>query len=288
MRTKPGVLSSELIDQAVEHVKATALALGFAAAEPPELVPDPHVEELNNSAGYAAHLYQQYRGIPVFQMERTVRFDSDGAVLDIAGKTVPLSYDLEIAPAIDARAAVKAAAEYLASPNDGATPDNDQFGQPIPAHKINVSGYTPTVLAGFPLPAQPTVLDKGPFGELIPAHLVLFYIGPDTRLGWHMIFTMPSLQRQYVVIVSADGKSPKSEILYCQDTSFSVRARGPVYTHNPGIRDREPVNFPRLIADYPFENAPTGLPEGFPSDWCDDDKKATRGNNTIAVLGEGD
>jgi hypothetical protein len=89
IRKTPEVLSSALIDQAVEHVKATALALGFAAAEPPDLVPDPHVEELNSNVGFAVHLYQQYRGIPVFQMERTVRFNSDGAVIDIAGKTVP-------------------------------------------------------------------------------------------------------------------------------------------------------------------------------------------------------
>jgi extracellular elastinolytic metalloproteinase len=105
-----------------------------------------------------------------------------------------------------------------------------------------------------------------------------------------MIFTMPSLQRQYVVIVGADGKkaggSPGTEILYCQETSFSVRARGTVYTHNPGIKDRELVDFPRPIKDYPFDPSPTGLHERFPSDWCEND--STLGNNTIAVLGEGD
>ena len=220
-----------LIDQALEHIRRTATALGFVAEEDPEFVPDPHVEQLADGTGYAVHLYQQFRGVPVFQMERTVQFDTDGAVTAVAGTSVSLPYDVGITPEIDVGRAARAGAKDIASPDEGAE-KKDQFGQTRKASKVDASRFEPRVVAGFPLPSQPVVLDKGPFADPIPAHVVLFYMGDRARLGWYFVFTLPGYQKQYAIIVAADGKKEDGvtplgadegpPILYSQETSFTL------------------------------------------------------------------
>jgi len=235
-----------LVDQALEHVKAVAPALGFANAELPELVPDPNVEVLSGGAGYSVHLYQHYRGIPLFQMTRTVRFDANGAVEEVAGTTVPLLNDLPTAPSIDVRTAAMAAAEYVASTDDD-DPEIDPFTQqPLVVPAVDAAEFSPTILATFPFPSQPTVLDKGPFEEPIQAYLVLFYTGPDptgksTRLGWHFKFSLPGYRAQYIVIVGADTQGDEREILYCQPTTFAFAAKGQKKGRKPARKGKAPA-----------------------------------------------
>lgn len=267
-----------LIDQALSFVNQSSAAFGFTTGEPVEFVPDPTIQT-TSSQSKAVNLQQTYRGIPVFQMVRTVRFSPDNAISDVVGNNVNLPPEINIAPQINVTQAVRAAAQYVANPNE-AEVIIDGWGQPMTPIRVDVSDYTPQVLVAFPIPSQPTVLDKGPFADLISAHLVLFYQNPETRFGWYVRITLPDHQDQYEVIVSADRT--ESEILYCQSLMRTVLGEGSVYKENPGTTPREIIPFPRNLNDYPVPQ-PTNLPPQFPGHWCTNDKCI--GNNTIATLG---
>jgi extracellular elastinolytic metalloproteinase len=222
-----------LVQQALEHVNKVSGALGFAADEPAEFLPDPNVQR--TSAGSAAvHLHQQFHGIPVFQMSRTVRFSPSEQITDVVGDSVSLPPDLDLTPRIDAVRAVTVAANHVAATENQGAGDVDGWGQPIAPVVTDLSGAVFTVLQTFSKPDHPTVLSPGPFAEPIPAKLVIFYQGPTTRLGWHVLLTLPDYQGQYALIVAAD--SPQSDdVLYCKSTMSSAAIQGSVYTESPGL-----------------------------------------------------
>jgi extracellular elastinolytic metalloproteinase len=284
--SSPGPTSQDLISRAIEHVRVAAPALGFAPAEVPEFDPDPHVKE-TSTGGRVVNLQQKYHGIPIFQMERTVAFDNTGAIQNVSGASVgDLGMDLETLPSVSVEDAAIAAANYLASPNER----RDAWTKQIVSEPgIDLKDYQPRVLGKTSSPSQSLVLDQGPFGESIPSHLVFFYQGPVTRLGWHFLISMPELTEQYAVIVEADSLTEikqAPQVLYCQKTSseMATQVRGNVWTHNPGMNpQRQVVDFPRPLADYPINPTPPNLPNGFPVSWVD--SQVTVGNNTIAVLG---
>ncbi|HET6889846.1 MAG TPA: M36 family metallopeptidase [Pyrinomonadaceae bacterium] len=275
-----------LIGRALEHVKSVAPALGFAPTEQPEFVPDPHVK--TTSAGTrVVNLQQQYRGIPIFHMERSVWFEKTGEITNVVGSNVELPPDLETQPVVPLEEAVKVAAEYVASPSDRV---DSWTGEKVPEVEIDIEGYQPRIIGRTSTPAQSCVVSKGPFAEDIPAHLVFFYQGPTTRLGWHMVITTPNFEEQYVVIVEADSpSSPEAspQILYGQKTSSEMAStRGNVWTHNPGVNPaRELVDFPMSLADYPIAPGSLNLPDAeFPRPWINNGNQAV-GNCTIAVRG---
>ena len=147
------------------------------------------------------------------------------------------------------------------------------------AAAIDVTGFAPAVVAGFPLAARPTVVTKGPFENPIPAYLLVFYHPDGPRLAWHVTLTFPDYQDQYIVIVSADQKA--GEILYARSTMLHALGRGNVYEHNPAETPRRMIDFPRPLADYPvMSNVPL---VSFPSHWVGAD--AAQGNSTRATLG---
>jgi extracellular elastinolytic metalloproteinase len=281
-----GPADNELLKLALEHVQVIAPVMGFASSERVEYVPDPHVKK--TSAGErVVNLKQQYNGIPVFQMERAVIFDQTGAVQVVTGCSVGLPENLETLPSVKLETAALAAANYLTTPSTSIDAWTQQEYQDP---SVDIAAYQPKILGKMSLPAQPAFLDQGPFGENILAHLVFFYQGPSTRLGWHFVITMPGLESQYVVIVEADSQTPDKEkpaVLYAQKSSSDIGlARGNVWIHNPGMnKDREMVDFPRPLKDYPFEPTPDHLPESFPFPWINTNGTLTLGNNTIAVLG---
>uniref|UniRef100_UPI00286DD19A M36 family metallopeptidase n=1 Tax=Chamaesiphon sp. VAR_48_metabat_403 TaxID=2964700 RepID=UPI00286DD19A len=269
------------IDRALSFVNQTSAALGFTPGQPVEFVPDPTVET-TSANGKAVHLQQSYRGIPVFQMIRTVRFSPDNTISDVVGNNVNLQSGINIAPQINVKQAVITAAQYIANPNETEVM-TDGWGQPMAPIRIDLADYSPQILVISPLPSQPTVLDKGPFADPISAHLVLFYQNPETRLGWYVRITLPNYQGQYEIIVSADRT--ESEILYCQSLMKTALGEGNVYKENPGTTPRQMIPFPRNLNDYPVPQ-PTNLPSlsQFPGHWCTNNK--CMGNNTRATLGE--
>ena len=277
---------ADLIEVALNHVKSVAPALGFAPTEKVEFVPDPNVK--TTSAGTrVVNLQQQYRGIPVFHMERAVWFQKSGEIQNVTGTNVGLPLDLETQPAVTLEAAVKAAAEYVASPSDRV---DSWTGEKVAGVRIDTTNYLPKILGRTATPMQSSVVSKGPFAEDIPANLVFFYQGPTTRLGWHMVISTPNFEEQYVVIVEADSQTADKEqpqILYGHRASTDMAsARGKVWVHNPGINpDRETVNFPRALTDYPINVESLTLPDAlFPRPWVDGGPTAS-GNCTFAVTG---
>lgn len=289
--TLPGQGPSDvtLIGLALEHVEAVGPALGFAPEEKAEYVPDPYVKE--TSAGTrVVNLQQHYRGVPVFHMNRAVWLESGGRIQNVTGTNVGLPPDLETLPVVPVEVAARAAAAYMAEEDDEKV--DSWTGEKLPEITIDCSGYQPEVLGRIPLPAQPAVLSKGPFGENIPAHLVFFYQGPTTRLGWHMVISTPGMEEQYAVIVEADSLTTdkdKPQILYGQKVSSGMaNVRGNVWTHNPGVNPgRELVDFPRPLTDYPLETGSLHLPDqSFPRPWVDGVGLLAVGNNTIALMGD--
>lgn len=275
-----------LINEALNHVDSITPVLGFMGGGlKPEFVPDSFVKK--TSAGTSVvSLQQQYKGVPVFAMERAVIFDSLGGIKNTTGTNVELPPDLDTNPVVTVQAAVKAAAEYMTGPSDDVDP---WTGEPLPAPEYDVSNYEPEILGRISLPSQPSVISKGPFAESIPAHLVIFYQGATTRLGWHFVITAPDMSEQYVIIVEADaqtGNAEQPEILYAQKTSSQMAAKGKVWVHNPGrTPQRELVNFPLEVGVYPLDSGSLTLPEGFPHAWVDDGGSTAIGNCTIAVTG---
>jgi extracellular elastinolytic metalloproteinase len=281
----------ELIERALEHVQLAAPVLGFSGPdEKPEFVPDPHVKRTTTGES-VVNLRQQYRGVPVFQMERAVLFGQSGAIQSVTGDSVGLPADLDTLPAVTLESAAAAAARYVSQGDTRVDAWTKRTGT---EPSIDVSDYSPVVLGRIPQPSQPSVLDKGPFGDYIPAQLVFFYRGATTRLGWHMVITTPDLDAQYVVIVEADAQTADPadpQVIYGQKVSNNMAeefappgVRGRVWTHNPAVNQtRQVVSFPRPVADLLIQPPPPNLPDGFPLPWIAAD--LTVGNNTVAVLG---
>jgi hypothetical protein len=81
---------SDLIGAALSHVQSISATLGFAPSTPAEFVPDSRVQE-TSARTRIVHLRQQYRGIPVFQMARAVRFTGKGQIADVRGDNVQVA-----------------------------------------------------------------------------------------------------------------------------------------------------------------------------------------------------
>jgi extracellular elastinolytic metalloproteinase len=264
-----------LIDRALAFVQNRRSSFGFGAGEIDEFVPDPVVQR-TSSGSAAVHLHQTYRGLPVFQMTRTVRFNPQSAVVDAAGDNAPLPGGIDVEPKLDAVQAVLKAAEHLASTGHGET-YVDRFKQEHPVPTIDITGFEPKVQSAFPLPSRPTVLERGPFENPIPGYLLIFN-QPQSRLAWHFVLTFPDYADQYAVIVSADEKP--GEILYSKSTLHRAVGRGRVFEFSPGVANRRIIDFPRPLAEFP--DMPTVPLTGFPADWVD--QAQTIGNSVRATL----
>lgn len=278
-----------VIARALKHLERIAPALGFKRGQRPEFVPDPHVK--TTGAGVrVVNLQQHHWGIPVFQMDRTVELDRRGRVQYVDGRSVPLPSNMEITPTVTLENAMRVAANWVNSPGDRI----DSFTQtPIPYRPIDLKDYEPKVIARIPVASQPAVLEKGPFFEDVPAHLVFFYMGKDTLLGWHFLVSARSadnanvLEDQYVVIVEARSAAKgryEPSVLYGKRTSTDAIGKGTVWRHNPKVdQRRQMIDFPGPITDSPIEPSPR-LPHGFPFPWVADGGDATKGNNTTVVF----
>lgn len=268
--------NTSVVEQALTFARSQSSVLGFTPGSPVEFVPDPIFYQTSSGAT-TVNLAQTYRGLQVFQMSRSVRFDPRGQVVDAVGDTAPIPAGLDVEPKLSVEQAVLAAARHLATTGIGETVP-DEFGNNTPLPAVDLKDFNPTVVAGFPLPSHATVLEKGPFENAIPAHLLIFNQPTTARLAWYVILTLPGYTNQYAVIVAADHVD--SEILYCISTMRVATARGRVFEFNPGVADRRMIDFPRPLTEYPV--MPTTPISGFPTDWVDVDK--TFGNSTRATL----
>jgi len=277
LRVELTLSNKELVDRAQTHVKLIAPALGLPPLETPEFVPDPHVKKTDTGERIIT-LQQYHRGIPIFEMERTVWMAADGTVYNVIGTSVGLPDNLEVVPNVSVEQALVAAMTYLIS--------SSRSRKETTKWRINVKNYKPRVLARTMLPSRPCVLEKKRLGEAVPAHLVFFYQGETTRLGWQFLISAPNIVEQYVVIVEARVEAKKEQfpqVLYSQNTSKSLTpVRGNVWINNPKVNNklRQMVDFPRPKDIYPIDTLPN-----FPQTWIDGDGSRAAGNFSIVLNG---
>lgn len=267
-----------LVDRAISYAQR---ASGFTEGGPAGYVPDPHVQKTSAGAS-AVHLHQYYKGLPLFQTGRTVRFDAQGRILDVLGEAKSLPPDLDTQPKVSAETAVLLAATHVQE--SGGETITNQFGESFSSPQIELHDWSPEVLTRFPLPTSPTLLDKGPFEQMIPANLVVFVQPDRARLAWSCLLTMPDYTERYLAMVAADVDG--GELIYFKSTTHHMKGRGLVYETNPGHADRVESHFPRPLSDYPITGAAPLA--GFPADWIDDDPSPqTVGNAVRATLNNG-
>jgi extracellular elastinolytic metalloproteinase len=249
-------------------VQATRAALGADPEDVVDFVPDPVVQRTSSKAAIV-HLRQVYRGVPVFQMTRTVTFARDGRVTKVKGDHAPIPATFDTVPVVDAIRAVQTAGVFVTEPDDG----GEAGKQLLP------NGWAPKVVAAFALPTQPTVFDATPFVGKATAHLVVFYQGPGARLGWYIQLIFPRTDttagEQCEVVVSADTADP--EVLFCRSTVHSV-VEGDVF-------ERDPVRTPLARFAFPvparLHDLPVPSRRPFPGDWCYGEE--TDGRNACAI-----
>lgn len=237
------------IQRALDHLTSINRVLGFAPSQPVEYAPDPRVQRTSSGA-VTVRCKQLYKAIPIFQAAQAVRFAPDDRLTETVGTTVTVPDEVPVVPRLSVQEAVLKAAQHVAEPRPDEQGRTDQFGEPLVMPRVDLSGFTPRVIATFPDKAdQPTVLDAGPFAEPIKASLIWFPLeAHDLRLGWGVITTIPGPSAQYFTIVdAADG-----EILYCKDRLSRVAARGNVFTHDGAS--------PRQMQDFPGAWESLGLP----------------------------
>jgi extracellular elastinolytic metalloproteinase len=279
-------MKGSLIQQALDYVTTEAKsAVGFQSGEQPEFIPDAYAQETSGNKAIVT-LHQTYRGIPIFSMNRTVKFKDRNTIDEVEGNTISITEDLDTVPKIGAVTAVKIAAAYLSQTDEEKT---DHWGQTYTLEKLEVPpNYEPQVLSKFDSPSQPTTIAKGPFGEAIKAILNFFDQGSRIRLVWNLTATMADHTAQYLMFIAADQPwTPTLEaadfVLWCKDVSSSQGSvLGNVFTHNPGVAQRQTVTFPMAASMYPLAGGQ--LPTPFPKGWWVD-KDETVGNCTIAVTG---
>jgi extracellular elastinolytic metalloproteinase len=263
------------VQRALEHLHNISDAMGLAATQPAEFAAD-HQFQRSTSGSIAVHLYQLYKNIPIFQATQTVIFAPDGSLQQTAGKSTPIGGDLEVSTKITVDTAALLAARHVAQPDPDEERITDQFGQPLEVTRLDLTGFTPKVIAAFRnLAEQPTVLEPGPFEGAIKAALIWFPLTSGLRLCWEIVFTMPRQKGQFRTIVDSETGG----ILYCTQLLQFIAARGSVFRDN-AAGQRQIVNFPLPLGEYGLP-IPSDLPPGFPDDWV----SATEANgNSVQVV----
>jgi len=135
--------SSPLVTRALAEVREIA---GDATqrGEIVEWFPDPR-PSVTGAGRRIVHLYQHYRGIPVFQAMHTVIFPArpaGDASPQVSGEHVPLPDGLPLSPDLDAPSALLEACRHL--------------GTALETAGERVTDYPPSILSALPLPAEPT------------------------------------------------------------------------------------------------------------------------------------
>lgn len=268
--------SGNYTQRALDHVRNIGRALGFTAAQAAEYVADPDYQRTSSGA-VAVHLQQTYKGIPIFQAAKTVRFEPNGAIRETVGCTLTITQEMPINLRITMQQAVLKAAQHVATPQPDELGAKDAFGEPMPMPAVNLAGFEPRLIAVFSeKPDRPAVFEAGPFGDRIKVRLVWFPLNDHIRLTWEVLIAMPAYQGQYRTLVDAES----GEILYCRQLVQMVSAQGNVFRVHGGTA-RQMTQFPRPLADYGLPQA--DLPAGFPDTWVVADRSA--GNSVNAHLG---
>lgn len=270
---EPG--GTDYVRRALEHVHRLRGALGLAPGQPPEYAPDPEVQTAS-SGSVAVHLQQQYKGIPVYEASETVRFDPEGRLTEVAGRSHTIEGDLPVAPTLTATDALQRAAAHVAEPDP--EPPTDPFGQPLTDPPLDLSGFAPTPMLASARPDQATVFSAPPFEGHVEVSLLWFPLDTDLRLAWHTVLQVPGGGVYRVIVDAADGR-----VLLCRQLRRAIAGRATVFLRDGG-QPAETVDLPLPLERYGLP-IPDDLPAGFPDDWLTGD--STDGACVRAQLPDG-
>lgn len=265
------------VRRALEHVHNIGGALGLLPDQPPEFVADPDYQETSSGA-VAVHLHQRYKGIRIYEATETVRFGPDGALREVAGRTHGVEGDPDATPSLTAEDALRAAVDWLASPDDQV--EHDPFGEPLRVPDLDPASFAPRRLTGpEPQPDRLTVFEGAPIEGSVPVRLLWFPLGGELRLSWELVLAFAGGAQWRLVVDANDGA-----VLLSRALVRSLTGRAGVLLRD-GSQPREDVALPVPLDRYPV-GARDELPSGFPDDWLVDE--TTAGANARAVRADRD
>ncbi len=270
-------VSGDYPARALQHLQRISPALGLDPAQAPEYVADAS-SHVTSAGVVAVHLRQLYKGIPIYDAAETVRFDTDGRLLEVAGRSVTVPVDTPVANAVSAQAALRTAAAHVAEADDAADAPLDPFGQPLVDPALDVTDFAPVErTSGADRPDRPTTFDAPPFPHVVTVALMWFPLAADLRLTWHTKLAVPG-GAVYRVMVDAST----NEILLAKRLTRRLGGVADVVL-SAGDAPQH-ITMPRPADSY---GAPLGaqLPAGFPDDWLVN--QSTRGATVHAVLEPG-
>jgi extracellular elastinolytic metalloproteinase len=265
------------VARALRHLQRISPAIGLTADQAPEYVADP-AEQTTSSGAVAVHLRQQYKGILIYDAAETVRFEPDGSIREVAGRSVSAPSDLPVTPTITPEQALRTAAVHVATGDDPADAPRDQFGQPLVDPGMDLTNFAPVQrTSGADRPDRPTTFDAPPFTHAVTVSLIWFPIGETLRLAWHTKLAVPGGAVFRLIVDAQDGS-----LLLVKRLTQAIAGRAGVVLR-PGA--------PAATVDLPLDPTtygaplPANLPAGFPDDWLVD--ATTRGSSVSAVIEPG-
>jgi extracellular elastinolytic metalloproteinase len=270
-------LEGDYVSRALAHVQHISRALGFEQGQPPEYLPDPQ-HQTTSTGAVAVHLRQAYKGIPIYDMAEVVRFEPDGRLAEVAGRSFAVASEEPATPVVTAEQALRAAADHVAASDQDDDAPTDPFGEPLHQPDLDLGGLAPAVRsAGADRPDLVTVFDAPPFAHAVTVSLVWFPLDGGLRLGWQMRLQVPDGPVYRVIVDAGDQR-----ILLCHRLTNSILGRCEVVLSAGG--PRRPISLP-LAPDTYGTPIPADLPPGFPDHWLIDG--STLGASVRAILADG-
>jgi extracellular elastinolytic metalloproteinase len=267
----------DYVTRALRHLQRIGPALGLAAEQSPEYLADPD-HQVTSAGAVAVHARQAYKSIPIYEAAETVRFDPEGRLIEVAGRSHTVAGDVPVAPTLTAEEALQAAARHVAEGGDGDGEATDPFGQPLEEPTLNLRDFEPVRrTAAEDRPDRVTTFDAPPFPHAVTVTLMWFPLDGALRLAWHTKLQVPGGALYRLLVDAADGR-----ILLCRRLTRSLTGRAEVVL--TAGQPRQAVTFPLPLDSYGAP-VPSGLPDGFPDPWLLDG--STRGASVRAVLAEG-
>jgi extracellular elastinolytic metalloproteinase len=264
----------DFVARAIRHLQSISPALGLTAGQAPEYAADP-TDQTTSTGAVAVNLRQLYKGIAIYDASETVRFGTDGSLLEVAGRSIAVPGDIPVSTTVSPEAALRIAAAHVAEGGDPDSAPVDQFGEPMVDPGLDLSDFTPALrTSGADRLDRPTTFDAPPFQHVVTVALMWFPIGESLRLCWHTKLAVPAGAVYRILVDANDGR-----ILFATRLTQAITGRGDVVLTAGGAPGT--ITMPLAATAYGAP-VPPDLPADFPYDWLID--SSTRGATVEAVV----
>ena len=264
----------DFVARAIRHVQSISPAMGLTAEQAPEYAADP-TDQTTSTGAVAVNLRQLYKGIAIYDASETVRFGSDGTLLEVAGRSFAVSGDIAVNTTVSPEDALRIAAAHVAEAGEAVTAPRDQFGEPMVDPGLDLSEFAPTLrTSGADRLDRPTTFDAPPFQHVVTVALMWFPLGDSLRLCWHTKLAVPGGAVYRLLVDANDGR-----ILFATRLTQAIAGRAEVVLVSGGAPGT--ITMPLAATAYGAP-VPADLPADFPYDWLID--SSTRGATVEAVV----